>query len=418
MAKNIFSALFVRVSYDDMAGEKGIEPLSTVLETVVLPLNYSPIWYIIHRMGAFVNGLAKIMQKNLGGAKYLTCRGEMGYTGSDKESIMAKTILTGIKPTGTPHWGNYFGAIKPAIDMSANEEYQCMYFVADYHSLTTIDNARDLTEYTYEIACTWLACGLDAEKVLFYKQSSIPETFELAVILSNLTPKGLMNRAHAYKAIVERNEALGVDVDSNVNMGLYNYPILMTADILLMNSRYVPVGADQKQHVEIARDICDYFNKRYGKALVRPECVISEAVATMPGLDGRKMSKSYGNQIPIFCDRATLEKKIKSIKTDSSLPGEPKSTDCVLYQYMRLFASDAEMADITERFRAGISWAEAKAMLFDLADRYFAPMREKYEYYMSHRDEVDEILRRGSERARVVARETLDRVRGAIGVKG
>lgn len=330
---------------------------------------------------------------------------------------MAKTILTGIKPTGTPHWGNYFGAIKPAIDMSANGEYQCMYFVADYHSLTTIDNARDLTEYTYEIACTWLASGLDPEKVLFYKQSSVPETFELAVILNNLTPKGLMNRAHAYKAIVERNTEQGVDADSNVNMGLYNYPILMTADILLMNSRYVPVGADQKQHVEIARDICDYFNKRYGKALVRPECVISESVATVPGLDGRKMSKSYGNQIPIFCDHATLEKKIKSIKTDSSLPGEPKSTDCVLYQYMQLFATDEEMADITERFRAGISWAEAKGVLLDLADRHFAPMREKYEYYMSHRDVVDEILRRGSERARVVARETLDRVRGAIGVR-
>lgn len=329
---------------------------------------------------------------------------------------MIKTVITGVKPTGHPHIGNYFGAIKPAIEMSNNTNNICLYFIADYHSLTNIESAKELTDLSYEVACTWLACGLNPSKVVLYKQSDVPETFELSWILSNLAPKGLLNRAHAYKAMVEKNREDKVDDDFNVNMGLFCYPILMAADILLMNADYVPVGLDQKQHVEIARDICNYFNKKYGETFTMPTANIDRNVSLILGTDGRKMSKSYNNEIPLFCNRTILEKKIRGLKTDSSLPHEPKDTNSTIFEYYKLFATKHQLETMQKRFEEGISWAEAKSELFKVMDTYISPMREKYNYYMSHKDEVDKIIAEGTKRAREIAEITISKVRKAIGV--
>lgn len=327
---------------------------------------------------------------------------------------MKQVILTGIKPTGTPHIGNYFGMIKPAIELMQNDEYDNFYFIADYHALNALKNKDDMKKYTRELACMWLACGLDPKKALFYRQSQVPEVTELCWILMNVTPKGLMDRAHAYKACVQANTEAGKDADDGVNMGLYNYPILMAADILLFNTKFVPVGADQKQHVEMARDIAKYFNKKYGYTLVVPQEKIQENTATLVGLDGRKMSKSYGNQIPLFCDEVTLKKLISSIKTDSSLPNEPKSIDCTLFNYIKVFATEEKLSEMTTRFAEGISWADAKKELFDIMNEYLKPMKEKYNYYMAHYDEVEKLLQDGEIKARAIAKETLARVRKAI----
>ena len=329
---------------------------------------------------------------------------------------MNKISLTGIKPTGTPHIGNYFGAIKPAIEMSNSEGIDSFYFIADYHALNFIKKKEELVEFTKEIACTWLACGLDPNKIVFYKQSQVPEVTELNWLLCNVTSKGLMNRAHAYKALVEKSVEAGDDPDARVNMGLFNYPILMAADILLFNTKYVPVGLDQKQHVEMARDIAKAFNKRYGNTFVIPTEIIQESVATITGIDGRKMSKSYGNQIPLFCTEQELKKLISGIKTDSSLPTEPKSTDCAVFSLYKLFATKEELDSMAERFAKGISWADAKAELFAVANKYLTPMRDKYNYYMSHYEEVEKMLNEGAQKARVIAKENLLRARAAIGL--
>lgn len=328
-----------------------------------------------------------------------------------------KRVLTGIKPTGYAHIGNYFGAIKPAIELSKNADYQCFYFIADYHALTTLENKEQMQDYFYNIACTWLACGLDPNKVVFYRQSDIKEDFELYWILCNLTPKGLMNRAHAYKAIVERNEESGIDRDDGINMGLYNYPILMAADILLFDTDYVPVGLDQKQHIEIARDIAHNFNVKYGKTLIEPNDYIDENNCTLVGLDGRKMSKSYNNTIMLFGTESALKKSIMRIVTDSRLPGEPKDADCTVNKLYKLFATTEEAEIFEKELLAGLGWGEAKNRLFDVANRFITPMREKFDYYMSHKDEVDKILADGANRAREVARGVLKRVRKAIGVE-
>ena len=240
-----------------------------------------------------------------------------------------KTILTGVKPTGTPHIGNYFGVIKPALDIgkkALENNGKHFMFVADYHAINAEKDANVLNQKIKEVASVYLAFGLDTDKSVFYRQSDIPEIHEFTTILYAYTPKGFMNKAHAYKACVDKNRLNGKPDDDGINMGLYNYPILMAADILLFNSKFVPVGADQKQHVEMARDIAKYFNKKYGYTLVVPQERIQEKTATLVGLDGRKMSKSYGNQVPLFCDEKKLQKLIASIKTDSSLPTEPKST--------------------------------------------------------------------------------------------
>ena len=327
-----------------------------------------------------------------------------------------KIAITGIKPTGVPHIGNYFGAIKPAIELANNPELDCYYFIADYHALNFIKSNEELNRYTREIACTWLACGLDPKKIMLYKQSLVPEVTELNWLLCNVTSKGLMNRAHAYKALVEKSLANGDDPDALVNMGLYNYPILMAADILIMNAKFVPVGLDQKQHVEMARDIAKTFNKRYGYTFVIPEPLIQEDVATIPGLDGRKMSKSYGNQIPLFCTREELKKLIAGIKTDSSLPTEPKPTDCTIFNLYKLFASKQQCEKMAEIYAKGISWADAKNALFELMDSVLSPMREKYNYYMSHYDEVEKILAEGSKNTQKIAKETVERARMAMGL--
>ena len=324
--------------------------------------------------------------------------------------------ITGIKPTGIPHIGNYFGAIKPAIELANNPELDCYYFIADYHALNFIKNKEDLDHYTKVIACTWLACGLDPKRIMLYKQSLMPEVTELNWLLCNVTSKGLMNRAHAYKALVEKSLANGDDPDALVNMGLYNYPILMAADILIMNAKQVPVGEDQRQHVEMARDIAKAFNKRYGYTFVVPEALIQKEVATIPGLDGRKMSKSYGNQIPLFCTREELKKLIAGIKTDSTLPTEPKSTNCTLFDLYKLFATKEQCEEMANIYKNGISWADAKNALFELMDSVLSPMREKYNYYMTHYDEVDKILADGSKKAQSVAVETIKRARTAMGL--
>ena len=329
---------------------------------------------------------------------------------------MKQIILTGVKPTGTPHIGNYLGAIKQAIDLSKNDEYSTYYFIADYHALNSLKTREEMRRYTKEVACTWIACGLDPEKVVFYRQSEIHETTELCWILMNVTPKGLMDRAHAYKACVQANVENGKDADDGVNMGLYNYPILMAADILLFNTKFVPVGLDQKQHCEMARDIAKYFNKKYGYTFVVPQEKIQEKTATLLGLDGRKMSKSYGNQIPLFCSEAELKKLIMSIKTDSTLPTEPKSKTSTVFEYIKAFANPEKLAEMDRRFDEGLSWAEAKQELFNIMNEVISPMREKYNYYMEHYGEVEEILKKGEHKAREIARETLERARRAVGV--
>ena len=329
---------------------------------------------------------------------------------------MNKIALTGVKPTGTPHIGNYFGAIKPAIDMSKNQDLDCYYFIADYHALNFIKIKDELVQLTKEIACAWLACGLDPKKVVFYKQSLVPEVTELNWLLCNVTSKGLMNRAHAYKALVDKALANGDDPDALVNMGLYNYPILMAADILLFNTKYVPVGADQKQHVEMARDIAKAFNKRYGNTLVVPTEIIQEATANVLGTDGRKMSKSYGNVIPLFASEAELKKIVSRITTDSSLPTEPKSTSCLIFDYYKLVATKEEVENFAEKFATGISWADAKQELFRVMNRFLTPIRDKYNYYMENYHEVEKILEEGSKRARAIAKETIARCRNSIGL--
>lgn len=327
-----------------------------------------------------------------------------------------KRILTGIKPTGIAHIGNYFGAIKPAIEMTKNNDAEFLYFIADYHALTTIKTKQELIDYTYNIACTWLACGLDPDKCIIFKQSDIPEDLELNWILCNVTPKGLMNRAHAYKAIVEKNTEEGQDIDAGVNMGLYNYPILMAADILLFDTDCVPVGQDQKQHIEITRDIADNFNRKYGKAFKLPTEFIQKDIPILYGADGRKMSKSYNNTIELFCSETVLKKSVNRIVTDSKLPGEPKDIDCAVNKLYKIFASK-EQAQIFENDLAnGLGWGEAKKRLFEVMNEYISPMREKYNYYINNKKLVDEILKNGSEKARKIASVKLKEIKNLIGV--
>ncbi len=329
---------------------------------------------------------------------------------------MKERVLTGIKPTGFSHLGNYFGAIKPAIELSQNEDLDCFYFIADHHALTTIKNKEELREYTYNIACTWLACGLDPEKVTFYKQSDICEIPELFWILCNCSAKGLMNRAHAYKAIVEKNLECGEDRDYGVNMGLYNYPILMAADILMFDAKRIPVGLDQTQHVEIARDIANCFNSRYEELFTIPESFVEKETSVLVGLDGRKMSKSYGNTIQLFTEEKVLQKTINKIVTDSRMPGEPKDTDNTICKLYKLFVSEEKYNAFANKLCAGLSWGEAKKELFEVMNNFITPMREKYFYFQSHREEVDKILSRGAEKAKKLAAAKLSQIKTAIGM--
>ena len=332
--------------------------------------------------------------------------------------MTVQRVLTGITTSGTPHLGNYAGAIRPAIAASQRAGVESFYFLADYHALIKTTDPLRVQRSTLEIAATWLAAGLDTERVWFYRQSDIPEIPELTWLVTCVAGKGLLNRAHAYKAAVDRNLAEGVDADAGVNMGLYMYPVLMAADILLFKAHSVPVGRDQIQHIEMARDIAGSFNHIYGEHFVLPEAAIDASVATLPGLDGRKMSKSYDNTIPLFAPPAELKKLIFSIVTDSKAPGEPKDADTsALFELYRAFASAEETRAMRAAFESGIAWGEAKQALFDKIESSVAPMREKYDALIADPTQIERLLHEGAAKARAIATPFIGELRHAVGLR-
>ncbi len=333
---------------------------------------------------------------------------------------MTTRLLTGVTPSGTLHLGNYVGCIRPAIAKSKLPDTESFYFLSDYHALIKVQDAQRIEKSRMQIAATWLACGLDPQKVHFYRQSDIPEVMELNWILNCVTAKGLMNRAHAYKAKVEKNQELGDDPDNDVSMGLFCYPVLMSADILIFNANYVPVGRDQIQHLEMCRDIAIRFNQLYGKEIFTlPEPLIDEEVAVLPGLDGRKMSKSYDNVIPLFDGgEAALKAAIAKIVTDSKLPGEPKDPDSTaLTPIFDAFATHEERAKFRADLKAGLSWGEAKELVFNKINSEIGPMRVKYETLMNEPQKVEDILREGAAKLRPMARALVDECREAAGIR-
>jgi len=328
-----------------------------------------------------------------------------------------KIALTGIKPSGTPHIGNYLGMIRPALELA--KLYQALYFIADYHALTTVKDGPTLKRLTYDVAATWLALGLDPDKVIFYRQSDIPEVMEFTWILACFTSKGLLNRAHAYKDAVDENIAAGLSSDEGINAGLYSYPVLMAADILLFGSHYVPVGQDQKQHIEIARDIAMAVNNNYGEILTLPEAVIREEVMTIPGVDGRKMSKSYDNVIPMFAPSNVLKKTVMRIVTDSRRPEEPKDpeSDNVFAVY-RHFAPPEEVERKRQRYvKGGLAYSEIKGELYELLEASFSEARNKYNALMSDWEYLEQVLLQGAEKARKISKPMLEKIRAAVGVE-
>jgi len=328
-------------------------------------------------------------------------------------------VLTGITTSGTPHLGNYVGAIRPAIAASRAPGTESFFFLADYHALIKVAEPARVQRSTLEIAASWLACGLDPEQVWFYRQSDIPEIPELTWLLACVAGKGLLNRAHAYKAATDRNREAGEDEDAGITAGLYMYPVLMAADILLFNAHRVPVGRDQVQHIEMARDLAQRFNHLYGERFVLPEAAIEEQVATLPGLDGRKMSKSYDNVIPLFAPRATLKKLVYSIVTDSRAPGEPKDAEgSNVFQLYQAFAAGDETAAMRSAFAEGIAWGEAKAALFERIDAELSPLRERYEALVAHPERIEAQLRDGASRLRAeYATPLLRELREAVGLR-
>jgi tryptophanyl-tRNA synthetase len=328
-------------------------------------------------------------------------------------------VLTGITPSGTPHLGNYIGAIKPALEMAKNPNYHARYFIADYHSLVKLWDAKLRKQYTTEIAATWLALGLNPEHTIFYRQSDVPEIMELTWILTSLAAKGLLNRAHAYKAQVDLNsEDETKDPDAGITMGLFNYPVLMAADIIMFDTDYVPVGKDQIQHVEIARDIANRFNHVYKtNCLVAPEAMVDDKAKTIPGLDGRKMSKSYGNTIPIFENSKKLRKLIMKIKTNSQLPEEPKDpTNCNVFSLYEHFATQDEIQALKKRYEEGIGWGEAKQALFEKVDEALTAPREIYQDLIANPEKIEVALSKGAEQARDIAAAKLKEIRKLIGI--
>jgi tryptophanyl-tRNA synthetase len=332
---------------------------------------------------------------------------------------MTTRVLTGITTTGTPHLGNYVGAIRPAIAASREPGVESFFFLADYHALIKCDEPARIERSRLEIAATWLAAGLDPQRVVFYRQSDIPETPELTWLLTCVAAKGQMNRAHAYKAAVDANTAAGEDPDANVNMGLYSYPILMAADILLFGAHRVPVGADQRQHIEIARDLGARFNHLFGELLVLPEAQIDDAMALLPGLDGRKMSKSYDNVIPLFEGGAQgLKDAVARVVTDSKLPGEPKEPEgSALVTIHDAFADDGERQAFRARLRAGLGWGEAKQQVVARIEAQIGPLRAEYERLMAHPEEVEAKLQAGARKARAIAMPLMTQLRDAVGLR-
>ena len=327
-------------------------------------------------------------------------------------------VLTGITTSGTPHLGNYVGAIRPTVRASRLAEVQSFYFLADYHALIKVGDPARVQRSTLEIAATWLACGLDPEHVTFYRQSDVPEIPELTWFLTCVTGKGVLNRAHAYKASVDKNTAADEEPDAGVTAGLFMYPVLMGADILMFNAHQVPVGRDQIQHIEMARDMAASFNHLYGEHFTQPQAVIEEHVATLPGLDGRKMSKSYDNTIPLFTPPAQLRKLIMGIVTDSKAPGEPKSTEgSALFQLYQAFASAEETTAFAQAYAQGIAWGEAKQQVFERLDQEIAPMREVYEQLMKDPSAIEATLKRGADKARAIATPFMAQLRHAVGLR-
>ncbi|HNM39863.1 MAG TPA: tryptophan--tRNA ligase [Giesbergeria sp.] len=327
-------------------------------------------------------------------------------------------FLTGITTTGTPHLGNYVGSIRPSVQASLRPGVQSFYFLADYHALIKCEDPVRIQRSTLEIAASWLAAGLDPEKVVFYRQSDIPEIPELTWLLTCVTGKGLLNRAHAYKAAQDKNQAAGREQDDGVTAGLFMYPVLMGADILMFKAHKVPVGRDQVQHIEMARDMGASFNHLYGEHFVLPEAVIDEHVATLPGLDGRKMSKSYDNTIPLFCSREQLRKLIQGIVTDSRAPGEPKDTEgSALFQIYQAFATPEQTEALRQAYAAGIAWGDAKQQLFEHVDGIVSPLRERYEALIQDPARIEATLLAGAQRARETATPFLRELRAAVGLR-
>jgi tryptophanyl-tRNA synthetase len=331
---------------------------------------------------------------------------------------MGKTILTGVKPTGAPHIGNAIGAIKPALTLARSHESSYL-FIADYHALNTVRDPAALKKDTYEVAATWLALGLDPAKTVFYRQSDVPEEFELVTILTAVTPKGLMDRAHAYKAAVDKNREEARDPDHDINMGLYTYPILMAMDILQMQADIVPVGKDQVQHIEFARDMAGYFNNTFKNVFKLPEYQLEKTGALLPGIDGRKMSKSYNNHIPVFMDSKARRKLVMKIVTDSKLPAEPKTPDDnIIFQIYRHIASESDVKEMRDAFESGgMGYGDAKQKLFEALEQAFEKPTQLYNDYMADTKKIDDLLAAGAEKARKKARETLSRAREAIGLR-
>ncbi len=327
-----------------------------------------------------------------------------------------KNLLTGIKPTGRPHLGNYLGVIKPALAKA--KSYNTFFFIADYHALNQTKDPKKLYSDILEITAVWLACGLNPEEHIFYCQSSIPEIAELNIILANVTSKGLLNRSHAYKAVVQENLNNNNDPDKNVNMGLFNYPLLMSADILMFHTDIVPVGPDQVQHVELARNIGEAFNRTYGDTIILPMAEVNKNVETILGTDGRKMSKSYSNVIPLFGKEKEIKKAVMKIITNSQEIDEPKNPDtCNVFSLYKNFANTEELQTLREKYeRGGMSWGEAKTILFEKLQEHFAPLQEKYNAIKDDEDYLKKTLELGAKKAREVAKVNLFALKKKIGI--
>ena len=327
---------------------------------------------------------------------------------------MKKQIITGITTTGLPHIGNYIGAIKPALEFAKNSN-DSFFFLADYHSIIKNNKPSEISSSVENIALAWLSCGLDTNSTYFYRQSDVPEILELSWILNCITAKGLMNRSHAYKAATALNND---DIDKGITMGLFSYPVLMAADILMFDSTHVPVGSDQIQHLEMTRDIASRFNHLYEPIFTLPEPIIHNEKKVVPGLDGRKMSKSYGNVIPLLESEKELRKSIMKIVTNSLEPGEPKDfNDCTLFELYQHFANEKDVLTFKQSYKDGISWGEAKEILFNAINKELKPVREKHSKYIEDKGLINDLLNDGAKKARVIAKEKISKIREVIGIK-
>ena len=327
-----------------------------------------------------------------------------------------KRILTGITPSGYPHLGNYIGAIKPSLDL-LDEKCESFLFIADLHAVIKVSNPEKLKELSNGIAMAWLASGLDPEETNFYRQSDIPEITELAWLLSCITEKGLLNRAHAYKAAMDINNESGrKDVDEGISVGLFSYPLLMASDILTPNATHVPVGKDQQQHLEITRDIAEKFNRKYGNFFNVPEAVIKEQ-KTVLGTDGRKMSKSYNNIIPLLAEEKELRKSVMKIVTNSQEPGVKKDwKENTLFSIYSSFASKEQIEDMKQMFNDGVGWGDAKQIVFEDLNSLFTPIREKYLELNSNQKYIEDVLRSGADKVRKETLPLIKEVKRLVGI--